>query len=117
MRFLSAARVLCGRLRAGLAVFGPELLRLTEEFDEKVALSADSSLKHEAFAMTGKLKPSLAIVVPCYNEEEVLPETAARVHCVVDELIMADKIIDESYICFVDDGSTDRTWAIICDLN
>jgi glycosyltransferase involved in cell wall biosynthesis len=62
-------------------------------------------------------KPNLAIVVPCYNEEKVLHETATQLRSVIDKLSMAGKIDAHSYICFVDDGSEDRTWQIISDLN
>ena len=58
-----------------------------------------------------------AIVVPCYNEEEVLLETASRLLDLLKELITAGKISDSSFICFVDDGSRDRTWSQIQDLN
>lgn len=62
-------------------------------------------------------KPSLAIVVPCYNEEEVLFETATQLRGVIDQLAAAGKIGAHSYICFVDDGSKDRTWQIVSDLS
>ncbi len=67
--------------------------------------------------MTPLPPPRLAVVVPCYNEEEVLPETARQLDNLVQQLVLADKINSDSYICFVDDGSKDRTWPIICDLN
>jgi polyisoprenyl-phosphate glycosyltransferase len=54
----------------------------------------------------------LAIVVPCYNEDEVLPETASRLNSVLNELIAAGFIGGMS-VYFIDDGSTDRTWALI----
>lgn len=54
----------------------------------------------------------LAIVVPCYNEEEVLPETASRLEALINELIEAGLARDVS-IYFIDDGSTDRTWDLI----
>lgn len=57
----------------------------------------------------------LAIVVPCYNEEEVLPETASRLNSLLNELIEAGFIGGMS-IYFIDDGSTDRTWALIEEL-
>ena len=60
-----------------------------------------------------KNKPVLAIVVPCYNEEEVLPETIHRLSMLVKKLVVAEKISEESYVLLVDDGSHDRTWAII----
>jgi len=55
----------------------------------------------------------LAIVVPCYNEEEVLPETNRRLVDLLDSIQSADLIVPESRIYFVDDGSKDQTWQII----
>lgn len=54
----------------------------------------------------------LAIVVPCYNEQEVLPQTVSRLDELVRELIAAGQIADGS-IYFVDDGSDDATWSLI----
>jgi len=59
----------------------------------------------------------LGIVVPCYNEEEVLPETARRLLALHSDLVSADRIEAESKIYFVDDGSKDRTWPIIEELS
>jgi glycosyltransferase involved in cell wall biosynthesis len=55
----------------------------------------------------------LAIVVPCYNEEEVLPETVSRLLALLDRLTSAGKIAADSHVVFVDDGSRDRTWELI----
>jgi glycosyltransferase involved in cell wall biosynthesis len=55
----------------------------------------------------------LNIVVPCYNEEEVLPETARCLSELLDRMSGLGMISPESGIYFVDDGSTDQTWAII----
>ena len=52
----------------------------------------------------------LAIVVPCYNEEEVLTESAKRLTVILERMISGNKISDNSYILFVNDGSKDRTW-------
>ena len=52
----------------------------------------------------------LAIVVPCYNEEEVLTESAKRLTVILERMISGNKIFDNSYILFVNDGSKDRTW-------
>ena len=60
---------------------------------------------------------TLYIVVPCYNEEEVLPETAKRLLQKISSLINANKISPESRILFVDDGSKDNTWNIIAKLH
>lgn len=57
--------------------------------------------------------PTLAIVVPCYNEEQVLPETIRRLVGVVSAMAADGLVADESAIYFVDDGSKDRTWPVI----
>ncbi len=57
----------------------------------------------------------LNIVIPCYNEEVVLHETARQLSVVLDELISKKKV-DVCEIVFVDDGSKDKTWMIIADL-
>ena len=62
------------------------------------------------------IKPCLYIVVPCYNEESVLPITAPLFKDKLEELICLGKISDSSKVVFVDDGSKDRTWHIIKDL-
>lgn len=56
----------------------------------------------------------LAIVVPCYNEEAILKNTCETLTSLLDDLIMADKITDQSYVLFVNDGSTDNSWEILC---
>lgn len=60
--------------------------------------------------------PILYIVVPCYNEEDVLPITSKLFLKKIEELIQKKMIADESRILFVNDGSKDRTWEIICNL-
>lgn len=55
----------------------------------------------------------LYLVIPCFNEEEVLPETARRTRDKLRELAEKGKISSDSKICFVDDGSKDKTWEII----
>lgn len=57
--------------------------------------------------------PLLSIVIPCYNEEAVLPETAKRLEVLLDGLVSAGLCSAQSHVCFVDDGSRDRTWALI----
>lgn len=59
----------------------------------------------------------LYIVIPCYNEQEVLPETAPMFLDKINELISKETISDESRIMFVNDGSKDNTWNIIKDLS
>lgn len=57
--------------------------------------------------------PTIYFVIPCYNEEEVLPETMKRLNQKLHELIQAGKATDKSRMLFVDDGSKDKTWDII----
>ena len=59
----------------------------------------------------------LATVSPCYNEEEVLEQSADHLTALFEELIRQEKISDESVIVFVNDGSRDRTWEIITRLH
>lgn len=59
-------------------------------------------------------KPILYIVVPCYNEHEVLPESAKQLCSVLDKMVITGKIAEESRVVFVDDGSRDNTWELIC---
>ena len=63
-----------------------------------------------------KMKPILYIVIPCYNEQEVLPITAPQFLAKINELVKLDKIDDKSRVMFVNDGSKDDTWNIIKDL-
>ena len=58
----------------------------------------------------------LCVVVPCYNEQEVLPITAKLFLKKLMDMIEKGKISDKSRIMFVNDGSRDNTWDIICDL-
>ncbi|MGE0854741.1 MAG: glycosyltransferase family 2 protein, partial [Hyphomicrobiaceae bacterium] len=58
----------------------------------------------------------LAFVVPCFNGVEGLPTTAARLRDLLSRLKSERLAADDSYICFVDDGSRDRTWHVIAGL-
>ena len=62
------------------------------------------------------MKPILYIVIPCYNEEKVLPITAPMFLDKIKELSTSGKISDDSRIMFVDDGSKDGTWEVITKL-
>ena len=55
----------------------------------------------------------LGIVVPCYNEEEVLEIASKALREVLADLISKQKIAEDSFILFVNDGSKDRTWELI----
>jgi polyisoprenyl-phosphate glycosyltransferase len=78
----------------------------------QIEADADTALDAQPSAPARTL-PVLALVVPCYNEEAALPETCRQLRALLDGLA-TDRLIDpDSTIVFVDDGSRDRTWAII----
>ncbi|MEG1684595.1 MAG: glycosyltransferase family 2 protein [Bacteroides sp.] len=58
----------------------------------------------------------LSIVVPCYNETEVLHETSARLTNLLNRLVDAGKVSPNSFVLFVNDGSRDNTWELIKEL-
>lgn len=64
-----------------------------------------------------KKKPCLWIIIPCYNESEVLPITAPMFSDKIEQLVQEEKIAPDSRILFVNDGSKDDTWEIICRLS
>ncbi len=63
------------------------------------------------------MSDTLYIVVPCYNEEEVLPETARRLREKLEQLMGEGKISPQSRVLFVNDGSRDSTWSVIQGLH
>ena len=63
------------------------------------------------------MKPILYIVIPCYNEQEVLPITAPMFLNKINSLSNAGKISEKSRVLFVNDGSRDKTWEIITSLS
>ena len=63
------------------------------------------------------MKKIIWLVIPCYNEQEGLPETSRQLEEIMRGLIKKDKISDKSKIAFVNDGSKDNTWNIITDLH
>jgi len=69
-------------------------------------------MNHASARPTAK-KIKLHIVVPCYNEQEVLPEASRQFAGLLDHLIAAGKISANSQVLFVDDGSRDHTWDLI----
>lgn len=62
-------------------------------------------------------QPVLYIVIPCYNEQEVLPITAPLFLDKITSLVAAGRISDDSRVFFVNDGSKDKTWEIISQLS
>lgn len=59
------------------------------------------------------MKPTLYIVVPCYNEEAVLNEITMQLTVVIDKLVQLESISIQSKILYINDGSKDKTWSII----
>lgn len=57
--------------------------------------------------------PSLAVVVPCYNEEDVFPITLNTLQYLLEKLIASNKINSNSKLYFIDDGSKDSTWSLL----
>jgi len=64
-----------------------------------------------------KTEKTLYVVVPCYKEEAVLPETSKRLREKMHTLMQQGKIAENSRVMFVNDGSKDRTWEIIAELH
>lgn len=62
-------------------------------------------------------KPTLVVIVPCYNDSEILKTTFDELSKVVGDLKSKNKISEGSYLSFVDDGSTDETWNVIQTLD
>ena len=58
-------------------------------------------------------KPILSVIVPCYNEEDCIPLTTKRLVEIINELVVDNIISEKSFIFYVDDGSSDKTWAVI----
>src|SRR5665647_984986 len=58
-------------------------------------------------------QPIVSFVVPCYNEQAVLPHTLRELLAALHGLVAGGAISDKSYLCFVDDGSQDDTWILI----
>lgn len=62
------------------------------------------------------MSPKLLLVVPCYNEQEILNQTNQKLNTYFDQLLEHNKIDSESKICYINDGSKDATWIIIDQL-
>ena len=55
------------------------------------------------------MTPFINIIVPCYNEQDALPETARRLAALIDDMVAGGTVAANSGIIFIDDGSRDRT--------
>jgi glycosyltransferase involved in cell wall biosynthesis len=73
---------------------------------------------HESTAPDlARTRPRLAIVVPCFNEELVIGESVRRLAAVLRDLREKGQVAPESFLFFVDDGSSDKTWELLRELN
>lgn len=63
--------------------------------------------------MSKKIIPTIGIVIPCYNEEVIISDAALALFEVIRNLVEQKSISEDSFLGFVDDGSSDRTWEII----
>jgi glycosyltransferase involved in cell wall biosynthesis len=90
-----------------------DLGSFVDELKPGVALSRARRVTAGGADVGDRRKPCLSIVVPCFNEEAVLPETARRVLLLLRQLNEADEVSGDSAVYFVDDGSRDGTWALI----
>lgn len=62
-------------------------------------------------------RPTLAVIIPCFNEELCVKQTVETLLLLLDKLVNSGKIKNDSYLYLVDDGSQDRTWEIIEDFH
>jgi glycosyltransferase involved in cell wall biosynthesis len=83
---------------------------MTSDLEFRPEISAGAQLQP---GMPHARAATLTLVVPCYNEHEVLPETIKRLRSLLDGMIVGGKVSDRSEVVFVDDGSRDETWSII----
>ena len=67
--------------------------------------------------MVRKMSKILYVVIPCYNEEEVLNETTKRLNEKMSKLVKEKKISEDSRVMYVNDGSKDKTWDLIEEIN
>ncbi len=61
--------------------------------------------------------PTIAIIMPCYNEEQVLPISSTQIMELIDEMVASGLISSQSYLLCCDDGSVDNTWDVIKSLH
>lgn len=76
------------------------------------ALSCEEASPRTSHAGSRQTIPSLSVIIPCHNEEPVLPQTARHL-CDRLDALARDGLVVEPQVYFIDDGSTDDTWAVI----
>lgn len=68
---------------------------------------------HQTKGTMSNTKPTLAFIIPCFNEKEILTSTIKKLQSILEDLQKKQKISSESFLYLVDDGSHDKTWKII----
>ena len=96
-----------------IGFLGSRYFAFRERRGSRPALDQASETSTVKKASLSKHRVDLSIVVPCYNEEAVLPETIQRLTELLQYLIDKGKITSDSCVYYVDDGSRDRTWNLI----
>lgn len=93
-------------------------------FIQKIVIFRKRAVQPETSTIENIVKPKLSfkntklsVVVPCYNEEEVLPETNSRLLELMKEMQELGLVSQDSFIYYVDDGSKDKTWELISKFN
>ena len=89
---------------------------MKKEIDCHEFTHANAGLASKSRNDSPKSAPKLAIVVPCYNEEAVVAHTYNALCQKLDSLIAQNLIAKESFLCFVDDGSRDKTCELLLSL-
>lgn len=106
------------RAKDGQTIEGAlQLYRKINSSEKPAHTFAGESRSGTAARRYENMASTLYFVVPCYNEEEVLPETSKRLLEKLNELVARGDVSDDSRILFVDDGSKDKTWQIISALH
>ena len=96
-----------------IGFLGSRYFAFRERRGSRPALDQASEVSTIKKASLIKHMIELSIVVPCYNEEAVLPETIQRLTELLQHLMDKGKITSDSCVYYVDDGSRDRTWGLI----
>jgi glycosyltransferase involved in cell wall biosynthesis len=74
-------------------------------------------MDNSALIYSEAIMTKLYLAIPCYNEEEVLRDSAQKLSDKFSKMMLEGKITDDSKIVFIDDGSKDKTWSIISELH
>lgn len=94
-----------------IAVFSLKANAIAQKKEQNAILSPISFSLHPP-----PVNPLLCVVIPAFNEEAVLAKTHKKLDELLSHLITSGEISNKSFICFVDDGSSDDTWAILSHL-